>query len=438
MRHPVGPHGGPQLSPSLYPLFPSPAWGGSPRRRPRVNWWLRHTSWGWEQPTAGTLAQREKARRSRLASWLILGVLVGVAILSPLAIDDVRARVTLAIWAAGLLGAAALNRRGWVTLAGIVLVALFSGGILFANLASPIGLTMGELPNFDAYVVSVVLAATVLPRASVFLVAAGNSLLIIGNYMLQPHNPNIKLDAALYSSEAVQTVSLLVRPIALQVVLAVVAFLWVRGAEEAIRRADRAEEVAAWEVRDRERTFALEEGVRYLHQALTQWASGDVRHRIPAMPVVILEQVRTDLNTFIERFSPTMQASFHLYRLQQEVQRLTAALQDWVQGSPVVWPAPSGTPLDRVVALLRFASQSRANPSANSSPDPTAPPRGQFPSGGSTSATGRQTGGPPPADPWSADPLDPTTQPQLENWPLDQSKPPGQQNLGARPWDPAT
>jgi hypothetical protein len=178
--------------------------------------------------------------------------------------------------------------------------------------------------------------------------------------------------------------------------------------------------------------------VRYLHQALTQWAGGDVRHRIPAMPVAILEQVRTDLNTFIERFSPTMQASFHLYRLQQEVQRLTAALQDWVQGSPVVWPAPSGTPLDRVVTLLRFASPSRASSSANSSPDPIAPPRGLIPSGGSTSATGRQTGGPRPADPGAADPLDPTTQPQLENWPLDQSKPPGQRNPGARPWDPAT
>ena len=143
MRHPVGPRGRPQAAPSPSPLFSSSARGASVGGRPRVNWWLRHTSSGWERPTGGTLAQREKARRSRLASWLILGVLVGVAILSPLAIDDGRARAVLVIWSVGLLGAAALNRRGWVTLAGIVLVALFSGGILFANLASPISLTMG-------------------------------------------------------------------------------------------------------------------------------------------------------------------------------------------------------------------------------------------------------------------------------------------------------
>ena len=50
---------------------------------------------------------------------------------------------------------------------------LLSGGLLEANLASPIGLTMGELPNFDAYVVAVVIAATVLPRWSIFWVRPG-------------------------------------------------------------------------------------------------------------------------------------------------------------------------------------------------------------------------------------------------------------------------
>src|SRR5258707_12959923 len=236
-RHPGGPQNGPSLSAS------SP-WETSAPARPPVNWWLRHTSSGWEQPYFGTIAQREQARRSRLASWLILGLIVGVIILSPLAFEDARSRATLGVWAVGLLIAGVFNRRGWVTLAGVTLVVLFSGGILFANLASPLGLTLGELPNFDAYVVSVVVAATLLPRASIFLVAAGNSLLIIGNYALQPHNANIVQDAHLYSSVTVQTVSFLVRPIALQLVLAVGAYLWVRGVEEALRGAYPAEERA--------------------------------------------------------------------------------------------------------------------------------------------------------------------------------------------------
>ncbi len=330
-----------------------------PLPTPHANWWLRVASWGWEEPYFRSLADRERARRSRLAAWIILGLAIGVVILSPLGYQDLRARATLAVWAVGLALAAALNRRGWVTLAGVVLVALISGGILFANLASPIGLTMGELPNFDAYVISVVIAATVLPRVTVFVVAAGNTALIIGNYLLQTHNANIAVDAALYSSQTVQAISFLVRPIALQLVLAVVAFLWVRGAEEAIRRADRAEEIALLEHRDRERTFALEEGVRYLHQVLSEWTAGDIRHRIPAMPVSVLERVRADLNTFIERIMPSMRAAYLLDRLQLEVQHLTTALEGWAQGYTVVWPQPSGTPLDRVLILVEAASRNR-------------------------------------------------------------------------------
>jgi hypothetical protein len=361
------------------------------------------------------LWQREQARRSRLASWILLGLFIGMLILSPLAIGDTRSQLILGLWIVGLVGATVLNRRGWVTAAGVVLVALLSGGILFANLASPIGLTMGELPNFDAYVVSVVLAATLLPRLLTFLVAAANTLLIVANYLFQPHNANITQDAALYSSETVQTLSLLVRPIALQLVLAVVAYLWVRGAEEAIRRADGAEEIVALQRREQTRSLALQEGVRYLQQALSAWVMGDVRHRIPAMPDPVLEQVREDLNLFIDRFGPHRQASFALYRLQEEARRLTAAFEDWLAGRPVVWPAPSGTELDRTMEVLRLT---KAQPFATSRtslrplprmtlpPDnlpPFAPPASQNPRPFDEPPRRRPTGSPgdsPPDPPW--------------------------------------
>src|SRR5215470_3849085 len=122
---------------------PEDDWGaGFVSLQEPVNGWLRLTSSGWDRPQR-SIETRERARRSRLVSWLILGLLVGVAILSPLAIDDARSRWTLGGWVLGLVLSAVLNRRGYVTAAGVLLVALFSGGILAANLASPIGLTMG-------------------------------------------------------------------------------------------------------------------------------------------------------------------------------------------------------------------------------------------------------------------------------------------------------
>src|SRR5262249_36595695 len=66
-----------------------------------------------------------------------------------------------------------------------------------------------------------------------------------------------------------------------------------------------------------------------------------------------LEQVRADLNAFMDRFADANQASFQLHRVQAEVWRLTAALNSWVHGQPLVWPAPSGTPLDQALLLLR-------------------------------------------------------------------------------------
>ena len=348
----------------------------------RVNGWLRLTSSGWDRPQR-TIEAREKTRRSRLVAWLILGLLVGVAILSPLALQDARARWVLGAWVAGLVLAAALNRRGFVIAAGVTLVALTSGGILAANLASPIGLTMGELPNFDAYVVPVVIAASVLPRASGFIVATLNSLLIVGNYAWQPHNANIAQDVHLYSSATVQTVSLLVRPIALQFVLAVVAYLWVRSTDRAIRRADRAEEIAALEQREVERTREIEEGVHQLLAVHVRLANGDFGARVPQLRSVPLWQIGNSLNHLIARLTAFAQVDAVLGRTQHAVSALMDVIQRWQQGQvvpPSALPAPSGTPVDPLIVLLQRTST--ASPGAWSSPS------------GSTGASGSPASGP--------------------------------------------
>jgi hypothetical protein len=320
-----------------------------------VNGWLRLASSGWDQPQYSVEA-REKTRRSRLVAWLILGVLVGVAILSPLALQDARARWVLGAWVVGLVLAAGLNRRGYVTAAGVTLVALISGGILAANLASPIGLTMGELPNFDAYAVSVVIAASVLPRASGFVVAALNSLLIVGNYAWQPHNANIAQDVHLYSSATVQTVSLLVRPIALQFMLAVVAYLWVRGADRAIRRADRAEEIAELERREIERTREIEEGVNQLLAVHVRLANGDFSAGVPPLNSPPLWQIGNSLNHLIARLTHFAQVDAVLGRTQRTVTALVEVIQHWQQGESATLPAPSDTPLDPLIAFLQHTA----------------------------------------------------------------------------------
>jgi hypothetical protein len=320
--------------------------------QPPPRWWLRVASSSQQNPQR-TPAEREMARRSDLVAWLALGLLGGALLLTPIAVGDLNALLALLVFAVSVLIAVALNRSGMVHSAGVLLVICIVGALLLYMLTSPLGLTMGQLPNYDAFAVAVVVAASVLPRGAPFIVAALNSIIIAVDYLLQPHNANIAADAALYPSVTQQTVSLLARPIALQFVFAVVAYLWVRGTDQAMRRADQAEEVAELERRELERTIALEEGARYLHQTLVQWMSGDFRWRVPSMPVDVLQRLSEDLNAFILQFGGQIQAGSHLQRTQEEAGRLADVLRARAEGRVVPMPPPSGTPVDQVIEALR-------------------------------------------------------------------------------------
>ena len=348
------------MYPSMYPSM-SPFTASPPP--PRAPWWLRLASSSTHRPLQ-TLADRELARRSDLIAWLTLGLLVATLLLALIALDDREALLSLVGLALGLGLVIILNRLGLVTLAGILLIAVIAGAIWGYMLASPLGLTMGQLPNYDLLAVTVVVAASVLPRISAFLVAALNSALIVADYLLRPHHANVVADAALYSSVTQQTISLLVRPIALNLVLAVVAYLWVRGADLAIRRADRAEEFAVLEYREVQRTRALEDGMRSVRQTIARWAHGDLQGRIPPMPLPLLQEMGDDLNGFIVAFSYLSNADYHLRRLQGEVSKLTVALEQWAQGRAAVLPTPSGTALDRVLELLAQLRRRASRPSA--------------------------------------------------------------------------
>lgn len=393
----------------------------TPAKMPRMSLaqrWLSIASSSGANPQH-TIEQRELARRSDLIAWFSLGLLGVLVIVSPIAIGDGLAALDFLAFLAIQIIISSLNRAGHITLAGIVLVASVSGAIFAYMWSSPLGLTMGQLPNYDALAVGVVIAASVLPRRSGFIVAMINAGAIVADYMIRPHNANVIADARLYPSVMVQTISLVVRPIAVQFIFAVVSFLWVQGTDRAIQRADRAEEIAGLEYRELERTRTLEEGVRYLHQTLAQWAEGNFTRRVPAMPLGILEQVRSDLNVYMERYAPVINATYFLWRLQTDAQHLTDIIDNWVHGHAVIWPARTGSPLDRAVELLAYyggqprsdLSTPRPMPGSAMNPSgPYSPPYSQSAPSNSY-PTARSTGGPgasPPRDwRWTVPPASP-------------------------------
>lgn len=99
-----------------------------------------------------------------------------------------------------------------------------------------------NLPIFDLMIASELITVSLLNPSSVFIVSMVNCCFIILDVVLEHHAPDLNHYLAL-SGWAV----ILARPLLLQIVVAIVTFLWVDSALKALRRADKAEAMVAME-----------------------------------------------------------------------------------------------------------------------------------------------------------------------------------------------
>lgn len=337
--------------------------GASPGRRV-LEWWWRLTS-----PIApranASFAERERARRGRLASvLLLLGLLVELgAFYQYTVVDDDHPMMVAALWVmlAATLLIALLNRRGFVGLAGVLLVALADLPLVGIPATAVDGrLDVLHLPAFYLLVGAEMVAASVLAPWSVFPVALLNSILVDASIIILPHTS--ALAQVLASNNAQQVYA---GPVVMQGVVALVAFLWASSVHTALRRADRAEEIAELERREVERTHELEEGVQHLLSVHVRMANGDFNARVSPVRDPLLWRVGASLNNLIVRFARLAQMEFLLQRTEAEAHRLAEAIVARGSGRQMVWPAPAGTPLDEVVTALASTRTGPLNPSAS-------------------------------------------------------------------------
>jgi hypothetical protein len=323
------------------------------------------------EPAHGaSFAARERSRRGQLLSVILLGYLVILAgaFYQYRFVDDDHPLMLVVLGAA--LGLAVvvtvLNRLGQVPLAGALMVLLAELPLAGPFAATKDGqLDILHLGAFYLTVGSLLVAASVLAPWSVFPVALLNCAATLAIFTLRPHTP--ALSALLGSNDGQQA---LLGPVAMQGIVAIVAYLWAQNILAALRRADRAEEIAALERREIERQRELEEGVRQLLAVHVLLANGDFTARTAELRNPLLWQVGKSLNILIARVGRYAQAEFLLRREQEEAQRLAEALDSARAGRPVIWPAPSGVPLDVVTEAVR-SSQGRSafGPSGPSGPE---------------------------------------------------------------------
>lgn len=184
--------------------------------------------------------QQEKARQARLTSTIILLSIIILLLIFLASLFAGHKFFAMFIVPALLIQGVALvlNRRGHIYLSGLLVVAWFGLGLGAFLLFMPGGLKVSDLPAFYMLIELELLAVSLLPAGSVFLVALLCSLFIVGNLLLRPHSPDLE---RLLATSGYQVI---LQPILMQIMVAIVSYLWVRSAKDAIERADHAEEIA--------------------------------------------------------------------------------------------------------------------------------------------------------------------------------------------------
>src|SRR5207253_2965790 len=132
--------------------------------------------------------------------------------------------------------ALALNRSGKTNIAGILVVMSIEIGLGTSILTVPGQFGVSNLPMLDLMVQAECVAVSLFIPSSVFIVALVNSVFFVCVLNLTPVSPELTLLLKIDGSRIVST------PIILQVIVAIVTYLWVSSANKAIQRADRAEE----------------------------------------------------------------------------------------------------------------------------------------------------------------------------------------------------
>lgn len=305
-----------------------------------------------DEPENATPQDRELVRAGRLSSIILLITFCfGLAQL-PNALNSLNHLFLfiLLIAMAITLGAMVLNRRGRVRAVGTMMVIVVEAAFILIVSTSPTGLSSRSLTTFYSLVLTELIAVSLLPPRTVFLVALCNGLFTWLAISFLPHTTDLKIatPSTYYSA--------LAGPLVLQLIVALVTYLWVEGAREAIARA---EQVAALEraLAERDRAEAeqkqqLEQGIQQILQTHIQVANGNFEARAPLARENILWQVAYGLNNLLARLQRATQSEHELQRTGIEAARLTEAVRHAKVKRYPIQTQKNGTLLDPLAQEL--------------------------------------------------------------------------------------
>jgi hypothetical protein len=303
-----------------------------------------------EPDASAPFQERELFRRGRTGSQISIFLFLLVFVSYPAAFAGSNSLLITILTADIFLLSLAmvLNRLKMVSIAGSIVVLCFIASPTANILTTPGGINTSALPVFGLLVLPVMCAVSFLPPAWVFVLAAINSLFTF--YVLKFVPTTGELHQVLQVAFPG-----IVTPILLgQWIVATVAFLWVRGAREAIRRADRAEEIArleSLEITRQEEQIELskqiEQGIQQIITTISAVvARNDLTLRVPLNKENILWRASTSINNLLSRLQGFKQSQEELQKTHVIASQLAQCMRE---GKPIPLNTWTQTSLDPVI-----------------------------------------------------------------------------------------
>jgi uncharacterized membrane protein YgdD (TMEM256/DUF423 family) len=310
-----------------------------------------------DAPPNADFATREAARQSRLTSNVLFFFLVMVLALLPACFI---APYPSYFWLdLGLVVvcvfALLINRQGYTMTAGM-LVNFAGFTALTVALFSTVPFDETTLQGYDMYVIVELLAVSLLPMRSIFLVAVISAFCIVGTLLYMPHT------AALDKDLQTRLLIIMARPIGTLFLVAGVAYILSSTMATAIKRAGRAELIAQLEHSLAEQSRELEEGVEQILRTHVAVANGNLSARAPLTRDNKLWQVASALNTLLVRYQRAAQAERKLERVDQAVISYVHHIQQAEQQQQIPILPLTRTNIDPLIAVLQGKTLGQVQP----------------------------------------------------------------------------
>ncbi len=315
------------------------------------SWWYRIAAPP-EVPDNAPLRDRMRVRSGKLTSMIILFEIIAALVTFIVLIIENNLFATPIVGAVliTLIIGAVLNHLGKTTIAGILLVVTEEIGVTASILGPGVLLHPGSLINFYFFIVSELIAASLLIPWVTLPLTLSNCLLTAAMITFMPKAPDMIQDLhnrAFY---------IYAYPIEIQLLVAMVCFLWASSTFREMRRANNAEEVtsltmalAKQQQAENLKQQQLEESMRQILSVHMEVANGNWHARVSLDQQNVLWSLAGSLNNLLARLQSWRYDAVQLQRNEQAIQQLLQNIQRarWERTPLQVYT--TGTSLDAVI-----------------------------------------------------------------------------------------